>query len=410
MRILLFGSGAREHALALKMLQSKKLEKLYLAQTGAFSNLGELIEFDDFYDLAKKAKDYKVDLLVVGPELPLAQGICDVFLDFGIKVIGANSNWARLEAQKDFAKDFMKTFGIKTSPYEVVKSHQELDFAIRKFENPPVIKACGLAAGKGVFIPKTLDEAKKVSLEFLEGKFGKASEKIILEKRLYGRELSVFSLWDGVELKSFKPACDFKKLLDNDLGPNTGGMGACFPCALTQKQKRELDLYLSKLKNALVMSNAEFTGVIYSGLMFCEDDLYVLEYNMRFGDPEIQAVLENLENDLVEIFDKMTKKELKEVDLKFKDTPSYCLVLAQNGYPYSPCTGQEIKNIDSAEEKYGVKVLFAGVKKDDKSFFSSSGRVLNIVKSGRGALDDIYKAAEEIDFLGKIYRKDINLR
>ena len=144
--------------------------------------------------------------------------------------------------------------------------------------------------------------------------------------------------------------------------------------------------------------------------MFCEDDLYVLEYNMRFGDPEIQAVLENLENDLVEIFDKMTKKELKEVDLKFKDTPSYCLVLAQNGYPCSPCTGQEIKNIDSAEEKYGVKVLFAGVKKDDKSFFSSSGRVLNIVKLGRGALDDIYKAAEEIDFLGKIYRKDINLR
>ena len=410
MKILLFGSGAREHALYEALKNSKLLGEndIYFAKTGAFAPFN-VIEFCDYYELAKKARDIGINLLIVGPEAPLADGICDVFLKFKINVIGANSYWAQLESSKSFAKSFMKKFNIKTANYFLIEDISQIDGALLKFTNPPVIKADGLAQGKGVYLPKTFEEAKNVAKDFLGGKFGNSSKKIILEQRLFGRELSVFSLWDGKTLKSFSPACDFKKLLDDDKGENTGGMGSAYPCKLSDFELNEVNNYLKKLNDALSLSKADFCGVVYSGLMMCNEGLYVLEYNMRFGDPEIQSVLDNFCGDILDVFLKMVDGKLDEIDFKFKEEPSYCVVLASCGYPFSPQTGCEIFNLKAAK-KYGVKVLLAGVKKLEDKYYTNGGRVLSLVKSGKNALLDIYKAAQEIKFDGKIYRKDIRLR
>ena len=410
MKILLFGSGAREHALYNAILKSPlvKKEDIYFAQTGAFAD-DNILGFDDYYNLAKKAHELDIELLIVGPEAPLVDGICDIFLSFGIKTIGANKYWAQLESSKSFAKEFMSKFDIKTAEYFILDDYLQVDNILSKFEKPPVIKADGLAQGKGVCLPKTFNEARQIAKEFLEGKFGKSSKKIILEKRLFGRELSIFSLWDGKTLLNFPPACDFKKLLDDDMGDNTGGMGSAFPCVLSDFEEKEVDGYLLKLEKALKDSKANFCGVIYSGLMMCDDGLYVLEYNMRFGDPEVQSVLDNFSGDIMEVFLKMVSGKLDEVEFKFLDEPSYCVVLASEGYPVSPKKGCKIFNLDIAE-KLSVSVLFAGVKKIREKYYTDGGRVLSLVKSGKNALKDIYKAAEEIKFDGKIYRKDIKLR
>ena len=413
MRVLLFGSGAREAALAKKIKESKLLDELYYAQTGAFCDEDKVIEFCDFYNLAENAKKLGIDLLVVGPELPLAQGICDIFKEFKINTIGANKYWAQLESSKSFAKEFMEKFNIKTAPYKLIEYpgqiNDSLSEALLKFENLPVIKADGLAMGKGVFLPSNIDEARLYALEALGGKFGSASKKILFEKRLFGRELSVFSLWDGKTLVSFDPAGDFKKLKDNDKGENTGGMGACFPCILNAAEKKSLDDYLKKLENALLSSKADFCGVIYSGLMLADDEVYVLEYNMRFGDPEIQCILEVFENDILDVFEKMTQGRLRDVKLRFKNEPSFCVVLASQGYPSKYECGHEILNLDCVK-KYGVNVFFAGVRAEKGKYYSAGGRVLSLVKSGDSALISIYFAARDIKYKGKIYRHDINLR
>ena len=429
MKVLLFGSGAREAALAKKIKDSKLLEELYFAQTGAFCDKNRVIKFCDFCDLAKKAKKLNIDLLVVGPEMPLAQGICDIFKEAGINTIGANKYWAQLESSKSFAKSFMEKFDIKTAPYKLVEYPGQINDALCAFlgedcrffscaarsgaclkpENLPVIKADGLAMGKGVFLPSSVEEARLFALEALGGKFGNASKKILFEKRLFGRELSVFSLWDGKKLLSFDPAGDFKKLKDNNEGENTGGMGACFPCILNAREKKLVDNYLKKLEGALLSAKADFCGVIYSGLMLCADEIYVLEYNMRFGDPEIQCILEVFENDILDVFEKMTQGRLCDVRLKFKNEPSFCVVLASEGYPAKYECGYEISNLECAK-KYGVSVFFAGVKKEYGKYYTNGGRVLSLVKSGDGALISIYFAARDIEYKGKIYRHDINLR
>lgn len=410
MKVLLFGSGAREHALYEAVLKSSliKKEDIYFAQTGIFAQRN-IIEFINYHQLAEKSRDIGITLLIVGPEEPLAQGICDIFMQFGIKTIGANKYWAQLESSKSFAKEFMHKFEIKTAKYITLDSPSAINNALASFSNPPVIKADGLAAGKGVYLPETFDEAKIAAFEFLAGKFGKASERIILEQRLAGRELSVFSLWDGKTLLSFPPACDFKKLSDGDNGENTGGMGSAFPCRLSDFEANEIDNYLSKLENALKKSKADFCGVIYSGLIMCDDGVYVLEYNMRFGDPEVQSVLDSFCGDILDVFLKMTQGKLNEVKISFSEKPSYCVVLASSGYPVSPIKGFEILNLEFAQ-KCKVKVFFAGVKKIENKFYTDGGRVLSLVKTGENALVDIYNVAGKIKFSGKIYRKDIKLR
>lgn len=401
MKVLLYGSGAREHALAQKICKSPILEKLYLAGANdGFCNLGEVINFCDYEELAKKALEYGVDLLVVGPEKPLTEGICDIFAKKNIRVFGANAYWAQLEGSKIFAKEFMKKNGIKTADYKIVSDLAGFEAELLNFDNPPVIKLDGLAGGKGVFVPESFDDAKMKW----------CGKKILLEERLYGRELSVFSIWDGKTLLNFPPACDYKKLLNGDFGSNTGGMGSAFPCILSNIEQQLLDEYLLSLESALKISCAKFCGVVYSGLMLNAAGAYVLEYNMRFGDPEIQSVLENLQNDILEVFDAATRGRLDKISIKFAPEPSYCVVLASKGYPDNPKKGAEIFNIDSVIKKYGVKIYFAGVKKQDGSYYVNGGRILSICKSGNDALYDIYKAADEIEYEGKIFRDDIKLR
>lgn len=454
-RVLLLGGGARENALAVSILKSPYLEKLYLAGANdGFKHLGESIDFKGYGDLLDKACERKIDLLVVGAENPLCDGIVDIFEARGIKTIGANKAWARLEGSKSFAKEFMLKNDIKTADYRVIDSklfenEAELDSALNealdyfsKKKSVPVIKADGLALGKGVCLSRGAVEAKNAAAEFLKGKFKDASKKILLEERLFGREVSVISLWDGKTLISFPPASDYKKLLDGNEGANTGGMGAYAPSDVTEKEQIQIAEYLETLQKALIKGGADFCGIIYSGLILTGDGVQVLEYNMRFGDPECQVLLELLENDLLSVFLMMTQKRLCDIDLKFRCERAYCLVLASEGYPWNPKKGAKISGLDEAV-KFGCKVYFAGVKEasgfvlhplnqncyDGKmaadasakkppkcnleifeNLYTNGGRVLNIVKSGKDEkemLDNIYKAAQAISFDGKIYRKDI---
>ncbi len=409
MKVLVYGSGAREHAICSKILKSKKLNALYYCDTGVFADNNFIIDFIDYDDLAKKAKEIGINLLVIGPEKPLVDGIVDIFLQYGIKCIGANKKWAQLEGSKIFAKEFMINNSIKTAKYCTLNSIDEFDKKIKMFLDPPVIKSDGLASGKGVYLASNFLEAKQIANEFLNGKFNEASKCILLEEKLQGKEYSIFSLYDGKNMVNFDIACDYKKLLENDLGKNTGGMGSACPCVLCDNDKIEIEKYLDTLKNALRRENADFCGVIYSGLMINPDGVHVLEYNMRFGDPEIQSLLLNLDNDLLDVFIKMTDQKLDEVELKFKKEPAYTVVLATDGYPDSPILGAQIEGIDEAKNE-GVEIYFSGVKKENEKYYVSGGRVMSVCATGCDARNKVYAAVDKIKFDTKIFRRDIELR
>jgi phosphoribosylamine--glycine ligase len=377
LNVLVVGSGGREHALAWKIKSSPLLGELYLA------------DMND--DLVQIAKSKDVGLVVVGPEKPLAEGIADVFAQHGIKCIGANKKWARLESSKSFAKEFMQRHGIATARYEVVSGVDEIEGALAKFTTPPVVKADGLAAGKGVFLPKSFEGAREI---LLSGKY----DKYVVEEFLTGAELSVMSLFNGKSLQTFVPARDYKRLRTGNEGPNTGGMGAFCPVEISPFHQAALDEYLSKLETALLADGADFVGVVYSGLMLTGDGVKVLEYNMRFGDPETQALMVHLKSDLLEIFVNAVNGETTEFE--WYEGTSTCVVLASEGYPENPLKGHEIRNIDQPD----VQIFHAGVKKDGEKLLTNGGRVLSVC----GKAEDVYKACERIDFEGKIFRPDIN--
>ena len=411
--VLIYGSGGRENALAWKISQSPILNNLFLAlPNDGFKNLGEEIVFSDFKDLAKKCVKSKIDLAVIGPEAPLAEGIVDILEKSGIKCIGVNKKWAQLESSKSFAKEFMAKHKIPTAKYFVVNSEKDIDKILVKFSTPPVLKADGLAAGKGVHLSTSFSDARKTLKEFLNGKYGKASSSVVVEERLKGEELSVIAIFDGKTLLPFISARDYKRLLNGQKGPNTGGMGAYCPVFLSEWEKADLNSYLKKLENALKNEKADFTGIIYSGLMLTNDGIKVLEYNMRFGDPETQALMCHLESDVLEIFIKTVEKKLSKTILKWKTGSSIVVVVASSGYPEKPKKDCEINGINPACEKYATEAFYAGVSIKNKKMVSSGGRVLNICKSGddiEDIRDKIYKTIDEIDFKNKIYRTDIRL-
>ncbi len=408
MNVLVYGSGAREHAIVCKVLDSKLLSKLFLFKPNdGFAHLGEVLDAKNNKDLAKIAKEKKVDLMIVGPEQPLVDGVVDEFKKQSIPVIGTDKYWSNLEGSKIFAKNFMQKNNIPTAKYTIIENENQIQKALEDFKPPYVIKADGLAAGKGVCIVNEANEALAIIQEYLKGKFGKASQKVILEEFLEGEEFSLMSIWDGKTLLPFIPARDYKRLLNDNKGSNTGGMGSYCPVELITMQKTELAKYIKNLENALRKEQADFVGVIYSGLILTSNQFKVLEYNVRFGDPEIQSLLLNLENDLLEVFRAAINKNLDKVTLHWKKEESGCVVVAARGYPENPLKGCEIKNIKEIEKKYSVQVFYAGVKKEQGILKSNGGRVLSVCKTAKKPFDDIYHAIDELDFDDKIFRSDI---
>ena len=408
MKVLVYGNGAREHAIAWKIKQSKILTQLYLSNPNdGFSHLGKVIDESDFEKLAQRAKSEGIDLLVVGPEIPLVQGIADEFKKVGISTIGPCKEWALLEGSKSFAKEFMQRNNIKSAKYEIVTSQEQCEEVLNRFSLPVVLKADGLTAGKGVVICNTKQEAVKTIEEFLDGKFGEASKKIVVEEFLQGNEVSLISLWDGETLLPFIPARDYKKLLNGNNGPNTGGMGAYCPITLNNNNLKELEDYTDSLEKALVKENADFCGIIYSGLILTKDGIKVLEYNMRFGDPETQPLLMHLKSDLLELFNMAIKKELKKARLNWNNGTSFCVVVASQGYPSSPQKGSEITNFETLKSKLDINVFWAGVKKQGDKLVANGGRVLSICKTALDPKPEIYKFAQDLEFRDKYYRTDI---
>ena len=408
MKVLIYGGGAREHALAWKIKQSSLLEKLYLCKPNdGFSQLGEVIDADNYEKLAQISKEIGINLLVVGSEEPLIKGIADEFKKAGIPAIGADKKWAELEGSKSFAKEFMERNSILTAKYKIITDKSQIPQVFDDFEIPVVLKADGLAAGKGVYIACTKEDAENMLNEFLEGKYGEASKKIVVEEFLEGAEISLISLWDEKTLLPLIPVRDYKKLLSGNKGSNTGGMGAYCPVSLTLEEYKELENYTNTLKQALIKENADFTGVVYSGLMLTKEGIKVLEYNMRFGDPETQALLLHLDTDLLEIFKKQSEKKLDEVELKWKQGQAFCVVVAAEGYPETPIKGGEIVNIDEIIENNDVTVFYAGVQKQDKKLIANGGRVLSVCKTGIGVQKDIYDAIKQLDYENKVFRNDI---
>lgn len=408
MKVLVYGGGAREHALAWKIKQSPLLEKLYLCKSNdAFSELGEVINAENIEELAKISKTIGINLLVVGPEVPLINGIVDEFNKVGILAVGADKNWAMLEGSKSFAKEFMDRNAVPTAKYKIITDKSEISGVLEDFETPIVIKADGLAAGKGVYIAQAKEEAENILESFLEGEFGEASEKIVVEEFLDGAEISSIALWDGKTLLPLVPARDYKRLLSGNKGPNTGGMGAYCPVSLSIDEYAGLENYNKTLKNALIKEHANFTGIIYSGLMLTKKGIKVLEYNMRFGDPETQALLMHLNTDLLEVFKKLSEKKLDEVELKWKQGQSFCVVVAAKGYPENPVKGGEIKNIEEIIKNNEVNIFYAGVRKQGEKLFADGGRVLSVCKTGISAQKDIYDAIKQLDYEDKIFRNDI---
>ncbi len=431
LNVLVFGSGAREHSIALEISKSPFLNKLFLAQAGTFE-LGEIINFCDFEQLARKCVLKKINLAVFGPEEPLCEGIVDIFRKYKIPTIGVDKNFSQLESSKLFAKNFMAKHGVKTAEYYVIASDAKQSKICFEYPSPQpspsrgegelnssspvhlftcsptVIKADGLCKGKGVVI---VHDEKKVGkiIEDLRKNFGKNAQKILIEEFLQGEEISLISLWDGEEFLHFPPARDFKKLNNSKNAPNTGGMGAFCPVLLTKEQQKKLDAYKKQLQNALIKEKADFVGFIYSGLIWAQKgkicDWHVLEYNVRIGDPECQAILTHLKSDFLEILYKASKGKLKTLKPSYKKNTSACLVIACKGYPQKPKDGEEIV----IEKQKGVQVYYAGVEKKGKKLFSKGGRVLSLCANAKEPFGILKEFAKTIKMKYKYFREDIVL-
>jgi len=416
MKVLVLGSGGREHALVWKLRQSPRVSKVYCAPgNGGIAAEAECLPADlkNLDSLVNVARRVEPDLTVVGPELPLTLGLVDRFTSQGWKTFGPTAAAAQLESSKSFAKLFMQRHHIPSAPYAICKSREEVRDALPHFHMPVVIKADGLAAGKGVVISKSKDEASAVASEMLSGKMlGEAGLCVVLEECLQGEEVSFLVLCDGDRVAPLVPAQDYKRIGDGDTGPNTGGMGAYSSQALLDAQMQNwiVQHIARPVVEGMQAEGVEYKGILYCGLMLTARGPMVLEFNCRFGDPEAQAILMRLESDLVEALEAAIEGRVSEGDFRWSKDASACVVMASGGYPGTFEAGKKISGLEEVERMEQVKVFHAGTSARDDTYFTAGGRVLDITARAsdlKTAVARAYEAVAKIGFEGAHYRKDI---
>lgn len=425
MKILVIGSGGREHALCWKISQSPKCEKLYCAPgNGGISQIAEVVNIkaEDIDGLLNFAKKEKIGLTVAGPEIPLVAGIVDVFEKHGLRIFGPKKELARLEGSKVFAKELMKRLAVPTAEFSVFDNSDEALKYLKTKRTPIVVKADGLCAGKGVIVCKTIAEAnnavKKIMVERI---FGDAGNKVIIEDCLVGEEASIIVVSDGINVVPLASSQDHKRAFDNDKGPNTGGMGAYSPAPIVTDKlfKNIMDSVIIPIIKGLAKEGKFYKGALYAGIMVTDSGPKVLEFNVRFGDPETQAILPRLKSDLVEAMERSIDAGLRDYVMDWDDRPCVSVVLASGGYPGDYEKGFEIKGLDNIKDLRDVVVFHAGTKEGTRAtdkgrvLVTSGGRVLNVTTLGdniKDAIDICYNAVSKIHFDRMHYRKDIGHR
>ncbi len=420
MKVLVVGSGGREHALAWKLAQSPLLDRLYCAPGNAgMAGLGELVDIpaDDIPALLAFAQKEGIGLTVVGPEIPLVAGIVDEFSAAGLKVFGPTREAAQMEGSKAFAKRLMLEAGIPTGQAGIFEEYQAALAYLRSLGAPVVVKADGLAAGKGVIVADSLEMAEEALREcMVDNRFGEAGSQVLIEEFLEGQEASLLTLVDGEDILPLAPAQDYKRIGDGDAGPNTGGMGSYCPVPALDPDTydRVVKEVLQPTASALARRGIHFRGILYAGVILTAQGPKVLEYNVRFGDPETQAVLPRLRSDLLEAMLAVVEGRLGDLELEWSDQPCVTLVMASGGYPDDYAKGFVIEGLEQAAAMGGVAVFHAGTALDGNGRVTTAGgRVLNVSAWGESfaaAREKVYEAAAKISFKDAYYRKDIALR
>ena len=417
MKVLVIGGGGREHAICWKLSKSPKVDELYCAPGNAgIAEVAKCVDIGvmDFEKMADFAKKEAFDLVVVGPDDPLAGGIVDVLEEKGLRVFGPRKNAAILEGSKAFSKDLMKKYGIPTAAYETFDTPEAALNYLETAPVPIVLKADGLALGKGVLICNTREEAKEgVKTLMLDKQFGHAGDRIVVEQFMTGREVSVLSFVDGKTIKIMTSAQDHKRAKDGDQGLNTGGMGTFSPSPFYTPEVDEFckkHIYQATV-DAMKAEGREFKGIIFFGLMLTADGPKVLEYNARFGDPETQVVLPRMKNDIVDVFEACVDGTLDQIDLQFEDNAAVCVVLASDGYPEHYEKGKKITGLENFKDKDGYYVFHAGSKFDaEGNILTNGGRILGVTATGKDlkeARANAYMATEWVNFENKYMRHDI---
>ena len=414
MNVLVIGSGGREHAIVWKIRQSPELKNLYVLPgnpgTAALADNVSGISMDNHAVILDFCKQREIDLVIVGPEAPLVSGLGDVLVAAGVRCFGPEQAAAQIEGSKVFAKDFMQRHHIPTARYAAFRRFEDAIHYLGSVEYPIVIKASGLAAGKGVILPETIDDAKETLKSILVDKaFGDAGDEVIIEERLFGQEVSLMAFTDGTTVAPMLPAQDHKRLLDGDQGPNTGGMGAYAPAPIftSDMLQEAMESVLMPAIQGLKDEGTPFVGVLYAGLMLTQDGVRVLEFNCRFGDPETQVVLPLLETDLLEVANACVNGTLADLEIRWKNGAAVCVVLASKGYPEKVERG---KSITIGEFPADMVCFHAGTKMQNESFITSGGRVFGLTAWAsdiESACNNVYSKIDRISFDGMQYRNDI---
>ena len=416
MKILIVGSGGREHAIAWAVAKSPRADKIYCAPGNAgIAEYAECVDIKamEFDKLVAFAKEKEIDLTIIGMDDPLVGGVVDAFEAEGLRVFGPRKNAAIIEGSKAFSKDLMKKYHIPTAFYENFDNKEDALAYLEQARMPIVLKADGLALGKGVLICNTLEEAREgVKTIMEEKKFGSAGDRMVIEEFMTGREVSVLAFCDGKTIKCMTSAQDHKRAQDGDQGLNTGGMGTFSPSPFYTREVEEFcEKYIYQpTMDAMAAEGRPFVGVLFTGLMITEDGPKVLEFNARFGDPEAQVVLPRMKNDIIEVMEACIDGKLDQIDLQFEDNAAVCVVLASDGYPVSYEKGFLIKGLENFKDKDGYYCFHAGSKKTEDGIVTNGGRVLGVTAKGKDLKDarkKAYEATEWIQFDNKYMRHDI---